>query len=366
MRNLALAMMVSAMGIAAGLARATTFTVNPGDSIQAVINNDASDGDTIEVKAGTYDELLTIDKAITLTGEDKTTTILTYSGSSVEQQIMLGANTGLNLTGGCVIENFTIANGGMLTGDNDLIKFRAHGDGGQIIIRDNIFDGNGLGDGFGAAKAIEEAYESDNFVITGNAFDDCAYGIWANGLQDGEITGNTFSRSTSGAIGMGGSGSGDAAPHDILVAGNTMDGAKYGLVLAENLHDVTFSCNTISNNTFGGVVHWEFGPADWSNMEFENNNIVGNAAGMRGFSDPGAAVPSTLDATMNWWGDASGPSGVGPGTGDSLQSTDVLFDPWLTAPASCQATVIPEPLTMLGVLAAVAGLGGYLRRRLPV
>lgn len=40
----------------------------------------------------------------------------------------------------------------------------------------------------------------------------------------------------------------------------------------------------------------------------------------------------TLDATKIWWGDESGPSGEGPGTGDSVISNSgtVLFDPWLT------------------------------------
>jgi hypothetical protein len=35
----------------------------------------------------------------------------------------------------------------------------------------------------------------------------------------------------------------------------------------------------------------------------------------------------TVDATGNWWGDPSGPSGVGPGTGDAV-SANVDYDPW--------------------------------------
>jgi len=37
-----------------------------------------------------------------------------------------------------------------------------------------------------------------------------------------------------------------------------------------------------------------------------------------------------LDATYNWWGDASGPGGVGPGTGDNV-SVNVDFAPWYDA-----------------------------------
>ena len=38
----------------------------------------------------------------------------------------------------------------------------------------------------------------------------------------------------------------------------------------------------------------------------------------------------TLDAESNWWNDASGPSGAGPGEGDAV-SANVLYDPWLTS-----------------------------------
>jgi hypothetical protein len=43
------------------------------------------------------------------------------------------------------------------------------------------------------------------------------------------------------------------------------------------------------------------------------------------------AWPVFLNFTGNWWGDASGPSGFGPGTGDSV-SDYVDFSGWLTEP----------------------------------
>jgi hypothetical protein len=63
------------------------------------------------------------------------------------------------------------------------------------------------------------------------------------------------------------------------------------------------------------------------------NDIEGNAyAGLR----IGSNITTTLDARCNWWGSASGPSGVGPGTGDAvlLQSgaTTPDFTPWAVAP----------------------------------
>ena len=66
-------------------------------------------------------------------------------------------------------------------------------------------------------------------------------------------------------------------------------------------------------------------------MRFENsgtgtvnfNNITGNT---------NFGVENTtgvdVDATSNWWGDVTGPSGEGTGTGDAV-SIDVLYCPWL-------------------------------------
>jgi parallel beta-helix repeat protein len=64
----------------------------------------------------------------------------------------------------------------------------------------------------------------------------------------------------------------------------------------------------------------------------EQNNIRGN--GDWGLLNAGV-MP--VEATMNWWGDPSGPGGVGPGVGDHV-SEGVVFEPWLKAPVG-----IPRP-----------------------
>ncbi len=64
--------------------------------------------------------------------------------------------------------------------------------------------------------------------------------------------------------------------------------------------------------------------ASFTNVDINRNSIVGNTDGM--FAD--TVDPNETDGTCNWWGDASGPSDTGPGTGDSV-TTEVDFTPWL-------------------------------------
>jgi flagellar hook assembly protein FlgD len=76
--------------------------------------------------------------------------------------------------------------------------------------------------------------------------------------------------------------------------------------------------NQIVNNGGYGV-----SLATTSAPDLHHNNFTGNTSG---------AINQTsvnvVDARLNWYGDASGPSGSGPGTGQSV-STNVAFDPWL-------------------------------------
>jgi len=94
----------------------------------------------------------------------------------------------------------------------------------------------------------------------------------------------------------------------------------------------TITGNTISNNTHGIAVG--YGQNDTSDVVANYNNIVGNAS--YGIS---STAPS-VDATNNWWGHASGPSGEDGrvnkkgkviGKGDAV-SANVEWDPWLPQP----------------------------------
>ena len=107
------------------------------------------------------------------------------------------------------------------------------------------------------------------------------------------------------------------AIHDTIISENTVMGEYFGLYLY-NLTGTDVYNNILSGNTSVGIGLWD---GNIDNV-FRYNSIAGNAYGL--YNGTGSLV----DAALNWWGDASGPSGEGPGSGDAV-SSDVIFSPWL-------------------------------------
>lgn len=94
-------------------------------------------------------------------------------------------------------------------------------------------------------------------------------------------------------------------------------------VLLINSSNIYIAYSDIANNTDYGV---EVGD-DSSAIEIHYSNIYGNGAGGISNSINNPAV----NASLNWWGDISGPSGKGYGSGDSVTGV-VIYEPWLNAP----------------------------------
>jgi len=105
------------------------------------------------------------------------------------------------------------------------------------------------------------------------------------------------------------------------------------------------TCNKIEGNTFtkhsSGSIYVESttaGNAENNTVHF-NNFLEGSGKW---------AINNTstfnVDATKNWWGDESGPSGVGPGTGDAV-STNVNYSPWLVPNISVTKSDSLDPIS---------------------
>ena len=109
--------------------------------------------------------------------------------------------------------------------------------------------------------------------------------------------------------------------------------SQNGVGILANEGTVTMRCTAVTDNNVG--IHIESGtnPA----FDVQQNNISGNMiAGIDNESG------SQIDVRANWWGDVSGPSGIGSGSGDAAMG-NLLYDPWLAEYecADAYATFLP-------------------------
>ncbi len=123
--------------------------------------------------------------------------------------------------------------------------------------------------------------------------------------------------------------SNNGVTYDVFITNNIISestGAYSGLMLINRASGVGY-VDSIEGNTITGNSRgiWLTAMAVGS-LRF--NNIYDNT----GFGVEVATDYPTppVDATLNWWGDPSGPSGVGLGSGDSV-SAMVDYNPWLGA-----------------------------------
>lgn len=102
----------------------------------------------------------------------------------------------------------------------------------------------------------------------------------------------------------------------VAVHGNSFRGNDRGLDVQDS-SGVVVERNLVTGSLAEGAIVA-------GDVLLRENVFEGNALGVH--------LLSAVDARDNWWGDASGPSGAGPGAGETLTAAEgALFDPWLGA-----------------------------------
>lgn len=238
--------------------------------------------------------------------------------------------------------------------------FNAYGGGAITVdsncaatITKNIIDEN-LAVYVAGAIGVYDGIIADN-VITNNEAD------YAGGIAVGlygtvTITGNTIT-DNYGRYGGGGIVCGAHSTsmiRDNVISNNTGEYAGGGII-CDTSCTPTIRRNTISNNSAPGFFGQGAGIrcSDGAAPIIDSCIFTGNT-GDEAIYCTGGAVPTihyneiennpeggvrnadgnvTVDAENNWWGDPSGPSGSGPGSGDAV-SNYVDYDPWLTTSMS--------------------------------
>jgi len=124
----------------------------------------------------------------------------------------------------------------------------------------------------------------------------------------------------------------------LTISDNTFDGCNYGIDLVNTTNtgtdqNIVIKLNTFSNNTYGLAIDYGSIPVDTDNWEPGDFTVKFND-----FSDSSEYglynnKTTAVDATHNYWGDDTGPSGEGTGMGDAI-SAYVDYEPWLVTTVS--------------------------------
>jgi len=366
----------TAVLVICGFSPGATIEV-PGDfsSIQEALAN-CQTTDTVLVSPGTYTEnivwpdiadLVLISEmgpAQTIIDGDSSGTVIALLSAVVDTST--------------VIEGFTIRNGAadqgggircslsspLITGNIIEDCFAVFDGGGlycvnsSVIIDDNIIRDNSVGipiSSDGSSKdlttggGIRLAGTGAGAVISNNTISDnyCTY--YGGGLassRDALITGNHIINNISDWFGGGFyhlNASGTVLREN-LISGNSSNWG--GGIMLQGGHLTISRCDILDNEGDGLHIYYGSLTADSSAFLRNTGDGIGTGggkgSGSRGVSvhhcnivdNDGFGIRSsnswlTFDATLNWWGDASGPGGVGPGSGDEV-SIYVEYDPWLT------------------------------------
>lgn len=138
---------------------------------------------------------------------------------------------------------------------------------------------------------------------------------------------------------------------DVTVTGCTMNNNNAGIWMrarqeTSTLTGVTVTDCTIKDNKTGMFITEYAATGNFAHL----NNIVGN--NLYGIQN-NDTLGNIFDATCNWWGNDSGPSGVGLGSGDAV-SENVLYNPWWTKTSTLVYTGTPQPLTLVVLKATLS------------
>jgi len=346
----------AALTLGVGTAQAATCTV-PVDhlTIQSAVNDITCT--TINVLPGSYNENVTIPRAVTLNGAQ--------AGVPAPGRVGLESNvTGVATTGavpvfkitasGVTIDGFTVRDPFVTAGAAIGIDVKSTVSG--TVIENNIVDSVTTPDpsGNGTAQAIYLEAGPDNVQILDNDLRNVHSNRSAKGVTIGDsgstnpsvkvvIDGNSIENvvsDTRGAYGVSINNGNGATPNTgLVIRNNTISALTGGLwVHAIGLEADTpgvlvtgNSVNPLASPTPDVVAVWFEANPSASTAKVNENNFDVTIAAYGIAVNPMGTGSGDVDGECNWWGDPNGPGPVGPGAGAKV-SPRVDYTPWLTAP----------------------------------
>ncbi|HEY0099934.1 MAG TPA: thrombospondin type 3 repeat-containing protein [Pyrinomonadaceae bacterium] len=312
----------------------------------------ASNGDQIDVCAGTYTETVTVNKALNLRGAQAGVDARTRAVPVTDESVLNSPGGSFNITASnATVDGFTVQEGSAAPLANG-ITLAANRSGHRIfnnIIRDNTF-----GLYLNSNGAIQSIVRFNRFEGNNRAGAASGNAIYSDqGASNVVINQNRFTGHTSAAMVFAGTQSNITVSSNqlvndnsmvffnssaIIITGNVVTGSQGSVIfIGGGNNGIVITCNAIS----GGAANTSairipnFGSGTNSNVTANFNNIETMPFGIR--IDTGQYT-GTLNAENNYWGAPNGPTdeqGRNPaGTGVVIRDPNFVVDfiPFLTAP----------------------------------
>ncbi len=325
---------LASAGVVLNTNTSTTFC-----SIQAAIDA-ATAGDSIYVSAGTYNEDLLINKALTLAGPNAG--ISAVSGTRVSEAILLqririGATDDVTISGFEFFEvpaasnwtiyiqgnsnNFKFENNRFIDIEKDAIRSGISSATGNITVKGNLIDGitNTLSSGIFLGGTYGASLIADNKIDLANTGYSGIQTPSADGLT---ISGNEISNTTNQGIQLAGTCGNVTIENNSISNTNTSNGADKGAI---RLYGTGFTGpitiqNNILTSSYNGVAIKNGEDLIGKDIIITNNNLSGNS----NKAIYNGASAGEVDAPCNWFGT------VDPAQVALANSGQVKFDPYLT------------------------------------
>jgi len=273
----------------------------------------ASAGDTIYIKAGTYDEDISTNKQLNIIGE------VDEAGDPL---VEIGGRLNFDLPSAPFawrIENINFVVG---TAFDSILRLRnANG----LTIKNSTFDGAGNYAATPRKTGIELRSGTNNVTIENSLFTNGLFNAISGEVDSLLVKNSTIEDVNNGVVILGSSGNSVTIENtDISVIATSGSYQSIAIDFGDNSSDLTVTGSRIFIDDqvpasgwippYHGAIRIDFGRH--GTLTVENNTILGN---VRNISS------STLDASPNWWGNTDGPIAAGF---QILGSVD--YEPWLS------------------------------------
>lgn len=355
---------------------------NPFATINKAVNA-ASPGDSIYVAPGTYtfstSPRVTVNKPLSLYGAQAGVDARSRSGPETVIDVGSSASVpGIHIsTGNVTIDGFKIQGTGnnqsfitgavpgsgittpytglvirncWLSGVQDATNNGIHLEGCSALVERNLIGNckNGLNGGTDRGTPSQDDDVRIDVIIRENEFVGCRWTLGGY-TASGTITKNLFRDSVYPAGYSNNAIQGEYAntvvEDNVIFNYKSGDGNAVGIFLHNsradrrpNQSNVVYRNNTIIGCDIGVAVSPNQALAS-QNVSFQFNSLIGNTVGA--LNGQGEAEANPLDMSNCWWGSADGPSGEGPGTGNSA-STGITYDPWVGKDSSGSALELAD------------------------